>query len=214
MRPSLLLGLPVRRAALASLVFALLVLTGCRTEPDDALGTAFVAPASVNLRAQVAQKNSTVAILKHGQRVSILDVRRRFVKIRTQSGAEGWVDSFDLLTPEQMQAIQQEREQALRLPSQGTATAYETLNIHLEPSRQSPAFAQIPEGGPVSVLTYRAVARTNGPAKPPVFSFERPAEPARKGHKEKQARNASRLPPKPPAPKPPACRQNRGRRRW
>jgi hypothetical protein len=192
----------LRPAALALLVPLLLALAGCGTEPNDVVGNAYVAPATLNLRAQLGQKNSTVAVLKHGDRVSIVDVRRRFVKIRSSSGSEGWVDSLDLLTPDQMEQIQREREQALQLPSEGTASAYETLNIHIAPRRQSPPFAQIVEGGAVSVLGYRAAPKVSEPPKIPVFTIDRPQAAPHKTKRDKQNRNNPR-PPKPAPPKPP-----------
>lgn len=191
----------LRRIAVAPILISLLVLAGCGTESHDTLGKAYVAPATLNLRGQLTQKNSTVAVLKHGERVSIVDVRRRFVKVRSANGVEGWVDSLDLLTPEQMDAIQKDRRRALLLPSEGSASAYETLNIHIEPSRQSPPFAQIPEGGAVAVLAYRAAPRATGPAKAPVFTLERPQPTSHKPRK--QSRNSVKLPPKPAPPKPP-----------
>ena len=185
-------------------LISLLALAGCGAGSHDDSNKAYVAPATLNLRSQLAQKNSTVAVLKHGEQVSIVDIRPRFVKVRVPNGTEGWVDSLDLLTPEQMAAIRHERARALLLPSEGSATAYETLNIHIDPSRQSPAFAQIPEGGPVAVLAYRAAARTTGPAKAPVFTLERLEAPSHRSKKEKQSKSNAKLPPKPPPPKPPA----------
>src|SRR4051812_17288780 len=133
----------------------LLTLTGCGTQSSSALSEAYIAPESINLRGEVTQKNSTVAVLKHGDRVSIMDVRRRFVKVRTGKGVEGWVDVSQLLSPEQMNQIRRERQRALALASQGSATAFEALNVHIEPNRQSPALARIPEAGSVSVLGHR-----------------------------------------------------------
>ena len=168
------------------------------------LGQAYIAPASVNLRRQLTQKNSPVATLKHGERVSIIDVRRRFVKVRTSRGMEGWMDSYDLLSSEDMARINKERRQALALPSEGSATVFEPLNVHIDPSRQSPAFAQIPENGSVTVLGHRLAPRTNGPPRAPTLLLERPQAPARKPRKEKQSQSRFSLPAPPPPPKPPA----------
>src|SRR6185437_5638162 len=148
-------GISQRLIAAAALFLLLLGLTGCGNDSPPVLGEAFVAPARLNLRGQLTQKNSTVAVLKHGEHVSIIDVRRRFVKVRTDKGTEGWVDSLELLSPEDMVQVRREREEALALPSEGSATLYETLNIHIGPSRKSPAFAQISEGGSVSILAYK-----------------------------------------------------------
>lgn len=178
-------------------------LTGCGKDTSEVLGQAYVAPATLNLRRELNQKNATVAVLKHGERVSILDVRRRFVKVQTQKGDEGWVDSVQLLSPEQMDAIHREAERALALPSEGSAGVYEALNIHIDPSRQSPALARIPEGGSVAVLGHRLEPKIAGPLKVPKLVSE-PTEPKARKQKGKQAKSSDRLPPRPAAPKAPA----------
>jgi hypothetical protein len=189
-------------AVTAFLLALLLALAGCERQSSDVLGQAYVGPATVNLRRQIAQKNSTVAVLKHGDRLSIVDVHRRFVKVRTDKGAEGWIDSFDLLTAEDMQRIRRERQEALSLPSQGRATAFETLNIHIDPSRKSPAFSQIPEGGSVEVLGHRIAPKLTGPVQGPSLVLRRPQPPSHKPRKPVSSRSF-RLPPPPPPPKPP-----------
>ena len=181
----------------------LLALTSCsRSFSGNELGEAFVAPATLNLRSDLTQKNSVVAVLKHGERVGIVDARRRFVKIRTAKGQEGWVDSLQLLSSEQMAQIRHESERALTLPSEGSATVFEPLNIHIEPDRRSPAFALIKEGTYVDVLAYRLTPKDTAPLRPPNLIKERP-QPAHKQKREKVSRNSWK-PPLPPPPKPPA----------
>jgi hypothetical protein len=182
----------------------LLALTGCGTQSSSAIGEAYVAPASINLRRELTQKNSTVAVLKHGDRVSILDVRRRFVKVRTTKGVEGWTDSTQLLSSEQMDQINRDRQRALALPSQGAATAFEALNIHIEPNRQSPALARIPEAGSVAVLGHRLQPKAVGPAPNSGLIFEKPQPSTRRQRRDRQLKSIYHLPPKPPPPKPPA----------
>jgi len=190
------------RLAGAVVLIALSCACSNREAEENQAQRAYVAPASVNVRSQLNQKNSTVAVLHHGDRVTILDVRRRFVKIRAQSGAEGWIDSQDLLNPGEMQAVRKQREQAKALPSEGMATAYEPLNMHLDLSRRSPAFSQIPEGASVSILARRLTAKNATSPKTPIV-YERPKPPPRKQHN-RQSKVASRQPPFPPPPGPPA----------
>ncbi len=195
----------LRLAAISALLSGFLLgLTGCGKDSSDVLGEAYVAPASLNLRRELNQKNATVAVLKHGERVSIVDIRRRFVKVRTSKGEEGWVDSLQLLSPEQMEQVRGDAQRALAMPSEGSATVFEALNIHIDPNRQSPAFARIPEGGSVAVLTHRVEPKTSGPLRPPPLIADRPQPLSRRQRKEKQSRNNGRLPPPPPPPKPPA----------
>ncbi len=185
------------------LVFLFLAGTiGCNKAPEETLAQAYIAPLSVNLRSQLNQKNTTATVLKHGDRVSLIDVRRRYVKVRTSKGAEGWIDSLDLLSPEDMQRITREREQARRLPPEGSATAYETLNIHLDPSRRSPAFAQVPEGGALIILGHRVSPKV-APLPRPSLMLERSRAPARKQKNSRRAKAGLPPPPLPPAPKPP-----------
>lgn len=183
----------------------LLLSTGCQTEtPTDTAGYAYVAPASLNLRPALTDRNNTVAVLRYGDRVQIVEVRRRFAKIRTNKGAEGWVDATQLLTPEQMESVKNETAKALKLPSEGSATVFEALNIHLDPNRQSAAFAKIPDGGSVEVLAHKLTPKVTGPPKIPVFTMPpNPAEVSRKERREKKAKASYHLPTRPPAPKPP-----------
>jgi hypothetical protein len=144
-----------------------------------------------------------VTALKHGDRVSIIDVQRKMVKVETASGNEGWVDSTDLLSPEQMHQIEQERARQRALPPQGAAIAFEVLNIHIEPSRRSPAFAQIAEGGGVVMLGRLRVPRNSLPKETSSLVVERP-QPSKRPKKEQQAKIGFRPPAKPSPPKPPA----------
>jgi hypothetical protein len=186
----------------AFVIVLLSIASSCIQQPSDVLGIAYVAPASINLRRELSEKNSSAAELKHGEEVQILEVRRRFVKIRTQAAAEGWIDSSQLLTPEQMKQIRQEAARALKLPSEGSATVFEALNIHIDPSRQSPAFAKISETDSVEVLGHKLTPKITGPGKPTIFAFQL-TPPASQAHRSKKARETFPYPPLPPSPKAP-----------
>jgi hypothetical protein len=108
-----------------------------------------------------------------------------------------------------MDQIRRDDERYMQLPSEGKAAVFEALNIHIEPNRQSPAFAKIPEGGSVAVLAYKLEPKIAAPLKPP--TFERPV-PERHSRKERAARNPN-LPPPPPPPKPPSNWQELSRER-
>ena len=189
------------RLALASAL--LLLSTNCDRETSNTSVQAYVAPASLNLRSQLSQKNDTVAVLKHGEPVSIVDVRRRYVKIRTRKGAEGWVDSLDLLSASDMRRVERDRKEASALPGEGMATAYESLNIHIDPNRGSPAFAKLSEGESVTILAHKIAPKVSSAVRPPTFVVERPQPPSRRARRERQGAGGLR-PPWPRPPKPPA----------
>jgi hypothetical protein len=164
------------------------------------LGEAYAGPTTLNLRQELTPKSPVSATVKHGERLDVLEYKRRFVKVRTSQGAEGWTDNRQLLSPEQMNALKTLAEQSARFPSQGAATVYESLNMHTEPSRGSPSFVQIAQGSKVDVIGHKITPRTQAvkasgapPPKP---------KPVRRRGKEKMGAKIA-PPPMPPAPKPP-----------
>ena len=129
---------------------------------------AYVGPTTLNLRQELSPKSAVSATVKHGDKLDILFTRRRFLKVRTENDKTGWVDGYQLMTPRQMSDLKQLAEQAKKLPSQGTATVFDILNMHTEPSRQSPAFFQIPEKGIVEVVGHKATPRGSAASTPAV----------------------------------------------
>jgi hypothetical protein len=179
-------------------------LVSCSTEPSrpSAIGEAYVGPATLILRQELAPKSEVSATLKHGDKLGILEYRRRFVKVRTERGAEGWTDTRQLLTPEQMGALQHMAESVSQYPSHGAASVYEPLNMHFEPNRVSPSFWQIPDTAKVDVIGHKLMPRVQ-PAPPAAPPPPKTAPPKRKA-KERQSQAKVPPPPPPAAPKPPA----------
>jgi hypothetical protein len=190
----------------AALLVSLLVLANCGSNsPSNSLGEAYVAPTSLNLHSNLGTRSSTVAVLQHGDHLAVVDVKRRFVQVRTDKGAEGWLDSRQLLSKEQMDQIRKATEQELRLPSEGQATTFDILNVHIDPDRRSPAFAQIPAGGSVDVLAHKAVPKSSAAEALPTPSFMKAPPPQiKRPRRQKGQKNLSPRPPMPPEPKPPA----------
>ena len=154
----------------------------------------------MNLRQDLAAKSPGVTEVKHGDRLDIIDVRRRLVRVRTVDGIEGWVDANLLLSAQQMDDLRKLADDARTLPSQGAATVFEALNMHSEPNRSSPSFHQIPEGGSVDVLAHRATPRVA--ARPKAAALAK-AVAVPKASKAKESKKAAAMllpPPAPPLP--------------
>ncbi|MBK7926544.1 MAG: hypothetical protein IPJ98_03370 [Bryobacterales bacterium] len=144
----------VRHPFYPAVVCALLWLSACRTGPprEKAIGEAFVGPVSLNLRDDLAARATVAATVKHGERLEILERRRRFAKVRTAEGKQGWTDGRMLLTPPQMARLRKVAERAAEMPSQGKASVFDLLNVHTDPNRQAPSFYQIREEEVVDVI--------------------------------------------------------------
>jgi SH3-like domain-containing protein len=180
------------------------VVVGCRSGPEraPAIGEAFVGPAALNLREEISLRSKTVATVKHGERLEILQRRRRFLLVRAPEGKEGWTDNRQLLSTAQMDALRKLAERSAKLPSHGKATVYDALNMHTEAHRLSPSFFQLKEGDFVEVLGHRLTPRTG--TRPPGEAEEKRPAPVKKVRTRAAPRNQSggKLPP-PPMPTPP-----------
>ena len=166
------------------------------------MGVAYVGPVSLNLRQDIAAKSPGVTEVKHGDRLDIIDVRRRLVRVRTADGAEGWVDANLLLSAQQMDQLRKLAESSQKLPSQGAATVFEALNMHTEPNRPSPSFHQIPEGGAVEVLAHRITPRSG--VRPKGAALMKAAAPPKATKPKAPKKGAIYLLPLPAPPSPPA----------
>ena len=197
----------MRRLTSQTLLILSCLLCAACTSPDreNGIGEAYVGPATLNLRQELAPKSPVSATVRHGEHLDILATRRRFVKVRTNDEKLGWADGYQLLTPQQMADLKDLAALAQKLPSQGSATVYDVLNMHTEPSRQSPSFYQIQEKGVVQVVGHKASPRGLAATTPAVAAVLK-AAPTTAG-KRRTGKRAKRVGP-PPLPEPPKPPEN------
>ncbi|HET6176104.1 MAG TPA: SH3 domain-containing protein, partial [Candidatus Sulfotelmatobacter sp.] len=82
----------VRRAAVAWAVAALLFLSACSRGRHHVLEVAYVSAPQAALRDQVAAIYNRVGNVKNGERVEVLEREKRFARVRTATGLEGWIE--------------------------------------------------------------------------------------------------------------------------
>jgi len=186
--------------AAAGLIFAL---SGCNSRPasEPAIGHAFAGPATLNLHKEIDSKSATVTTIHHGDKLDIVAQRRRWYRVRTASGIEGWTSDRELLDTAQMRRLRALSAETAGLPSQGVATTFGTLNVHTEPSRTSPSFVQMREHEKVDVIAHKVTERSGVAPKRELVP---PRPKIEKKGKEKEKASKIPLPPPPPAPEPPA----------
>ncbi len=98
--------------------------------------------------------------LKTGRSVQILARDRRFARVRTSAGAEGWLEQRYLVTKETYDAFQKLAEQGRNDPVQATAMAHNQSNIHLQPERDAEHLYQVDQGAKLSLLKRASSAET------------------------------------------------------
>ena len=120
----------------------------------------------VNLRDRVAAVFEKTGVVKNGERVSVLDRDRRFAKVRSANGAEGWMEQRFLVTQQVYDQIQKLLQENQNDPVQGKGTTRNDTNLHVEPGRDSEHLYQISTGEKVALLK-RATAEKPGTVAPP-----------------------------------------------
>jgi len=152
----------------------------------------------LKIRSDIPMQSSTVTTVRHGDRLQILQTRRKFLRVRTPDGKEGWTDERSLLAAADMKALRDLADSSAKLPAQGVATAYQPLNIHTQPALASPSFVQLKENDKFDVLRSVLLPRTDAPRTPLI-----PPAPKKSKAPPKKPRKEPKIP-LPPAPKPPS----------
>ena len=70
------------------------------------LEVAYVSAPQAALRDQVAAIFNRVGNVKNGERVEVLDREKRFARVRTSTGIEGWIEQRFLVDQKTFDALQ------------------------------------------------------------------------------------------------------------
>jgi SH3-like domain-containing protein len=138
--------------AVALCVAGAVLLASCNRGRGRVLEIAYVSGVQVSLRDRVAVAYEKVGLVKNGERVEVLDHDRRFVKVRTATGATGWMEQRYLVSQQVFDQLQRLTKENENDPVQGQATARNDTNLHVEPGRDSEHLYQISLGEKVSLL--------------------------------------------------------------
>jgi SH3-like domain-containing protein len=168
-------------------LFLLLLLPACNRSGGRVLEVAYVSGVQAVLRDHVAAVYEKSGVVKNGERVEVLDHDRRFVKVRTATGATGWVEQRYLVGQDVFDRIQKLTADNQNDPVQAQGATRNDTNLHVEPGRDSEHLYQISAGEKLALLK-RGTAEKPGAVAPPSRSASRPDTPGGKG-KEKENEN-------------------------
>jgi SH3-like domain-containing protein len=123
----------------------------------------YVAAPQIVLRDQLSQVFNKVGFAANGDRVEVLDREKRFARIRTAAGLEGWVEQRYLVNQQVFDGFQKLAQDEKDAPVVGTATTRNDTNLHLEPGRDTDHLYQLAQSAKISVLK-RSTVEKNLPA--------------------------------------------------
>ena len=141
---------PVLFIGLAFLL--LLVLPACNRRGHRVLEVNYVSAAQASLRDQVSTMYSRIGTVKNGERVEVLEREKRFSRVRTAGGIEGWIEQRYLVDQRTYDGLQKLTQDNLNDPVQAPAVLRNDTNLHLTPGRDTEHLYQLSAGAKVSVL--------------------------------------------------------------
>jgi SH3-like domain-containing protein len=160
-----LIATHLRRTYCLLPVLLLIGFAGCKHAKLETHEYMYVSAAETSLRDRVATLYGKVGTVRNGDRVEILEKQRRFIRVRTGSGQEGWIEQRSLVPQDVYDGFQQLAKDNANVPVQAHGTTRAELNMHLTPARDGERLYQLKEGEKLEILK-RATTDKNAPKTP------------------------------------------------
>jgi hypothetical protein len=135
----------------------MLSLAACKHGPITTGEYAYVSSPQIILRDRVATVYNKVGTAKNGEKLEVLEKVKRFSRVRTPRGEEGWVEQRNLVDPDVYEGFQKLAADNKNAPVQGKGKTRAELNMHLTAARDGETLYQLSDGEPVDILA-RATA--------------------------------------------------------
>lgn len=166
--------LPQRTSRRLSLVIAVIAIfsaieasVGCGGGPSESKEYVYVAVPDASLRDRVSTVYNKTGLVHNGERLQVLEhmQNKRFVRVRTPRGEEGWIQERYLTDQQTYDQFSRLADEFKTTPAQGTASTQEQVKVHVEPGRKTGYLYLLNEKEKVEMLERRAAPR-NGPVAP------------------------------------------------
>ncbi len=140
---------------------------------------AYVAGQQVDLRDHLSAVYNRVDTVTNGERVEILEKNRRFVRVRSPRGKEGWMEASQLVGADIGGAFATLEKENQNTPIITHGVTQDELNMHVTPGRETLHLYRLAEGAKLEILK-RATAPKPQPQMLPTAATTangKPAEP-------------------------------------
>jgi SH3-like domain-containing protein len=156
-----------RGLLLASLLTAAFTLPACNRNRHRVLEVAYVSAPQAALRDQVAAIYNRVGNVKNGERLEVLDHEKRFARVRTGTGIEGWIEQRFLVDQKTFDALQVLTQSNRDAPVQAPGVLRNDTNMHVTPGRETDHLYQLSAGAKVDLLKRATAEKQPGQASAP-----------------------------------------------
>jgi SH3-like domain-containing protein len=142
-----------RKLLIAVPLLAVVALLAWMLRPRrETLGEAFVSEKVAPLLSSIAQVREQMGMLHYGERVDVVGKRNDYVKVRTNAGTVGWVESRQLMEPALWQRSIKLLDLTRGMPVQARGRTKVSTNLRVEPGRTEPRLYQFGRNVPVEIV--------------------------------------------------------------
>jgi SH3-like domain-containing protein len=134
------------------LLLGVALMAGCSRGRHRVLEVAYVSAPQAALRDQVSAIYSRVGNVKNGERVEVIDREKRFARVRTAGGLEGWIEQRYLVDQKTFDGLQRLTQDNQNDPVQAPGILRNDTNLHLTPGRETEHLYQLAAGAKVAIL--------------------------------------------------------------
>lgn len=154
-----------RAVLLAFFAAVPLLLGGCSGGASDRSEYAYVAVTEASLRDHVSTIYTKTGVVHNGERLQVLErlQNKRFVRVRSPRGEEGWVQGRYLAGQEVFDEFQRLAGQFKSAPAQATATTEDQVKVHVLPGRKTAYLYLLNEKQKVDLLQRQSIDRNAPP---------------------------------------------------
>lgn len=112
--------------------------------------------------AAIYQKTGTV---HNGDQVEVLEKSKRWTRVRTRSGEEGWIEQYNLVGQDVFDAFQKLYADTASKPTQAHAVLRNDFRLHITPGRDTEKLFLLKDGSKVEVIERATVPRSGAIAQ-------------------------------------------------
>jgi SH3-like domain-containing protein len=156
----------MRRWILALVLIAAAGLVACNRHGHRVLEVAYVSAPQAVLRDQVAAIYNRVGNVKNGERVEVLEHEKRFARVRTAGGIEGWIEQRFLVDQKIYDGIQKLTQENQNDTVQAPGVLRNDTNMHVAPGRDTDHLYLLSSGAKVSLLKRGTAEKQTGATAP------------------------------------------------
>ena len=154
----------------------LLGTSGCsRLRSIPAKQYVYVTAKETFLRDRVAAVSNRTATVENGDKLQVLDHGRRFFKVETAKGEQGWIDDKVVATQAVFDQFDQLRQEHKGDPAVASGVVRDDVYLHAAPGRDAERFFRLAEGEKLKLLKRATLAK---PLPPGTRAVGKPIEPA------------------------------------